>query len=462
MARSSDRTETRIGHDARAAATGTLDAALREGRLDLAEYERRLMVIQAAKVGSDLTPAITDLPSRHGQRGSGLRISTVDREEALIRLAEALSDGRIEAAEYVGAEELVRRAVVYADVDAVVGDLDARASLAERQQAIERIEAAVAEGLLDPAEQHGRVEAVRNATSDAQLAALVADLTTSSRSPTAPARVSNVEREAVAARLYDAVEAGFLDLTEFDERVRAVYAARLSSELERLVADLPEPAPPPAPLPAEPPVAKPRREWRAMGLIDVCVYSLVGVIIGGICATELPEKARVVVTVLVAVVWLIGLVVLVKRSRRPVVAELPAESAPREENSHDEELLEQVARRTEQLEQLTEKINRMTERAEQVTIQCDQLPELLEQLPPKLAGQIARKFRKQRLSERWIGLTEQSKPLWAQIRQLPDQVEQVPPGVVEYLTGQIEPLLEQYEQLAVQFDLLTEQATQSR
>jgi len=37
VARRSRRTGTRIGHEARAATTGTLDAALREGQLDLAE-----------------------------------------------------------------------------------------------------------------------------------------------------------------------------------------------------------------------------------------------------------------------------------------------------------------------------------------------------------------------------------------------------------------------------------------
>jgi WD40 repeat protein len=321
VARGARRTDIRIGHDARAAATGTLDTALREGRLDLAEYERRLVVIQAATVQQDLTPAITDLPSRHGQRGAGLRISTVDREQALVRLAEALSDGRIEAVEYVGAEEMLRRAVTYADVDAVVGDLDARASLVERQQAVERVEAAVADGLLDPAEQHGRVAAVRNATTDAQLAALVADLTTNTRSPDAPVRVSNADREAAAAQLHDAVEAGFLDLTEFDERVRAVYAARLRSELTGLLDDLPDPARPPAP----PPPGTPRREWKmprhewipGTGYV-LTLYSVVGTLLFGSFAYYLVALGLGGWAVLPGVIWLLIFVLIVRHGRRPV------------------------------------------------------------------------------------------------------------------------------------------------
>jgi hypothetical protein len=50
----------------------------------------------------------------------------------------------------------------------------------------------------------------------------------------------------VAARLHEAVEAGVLDLPEFDERVR--------DELSRLVADLPEPASP------SPPIGVPARK----------------------------------------------------------------------------------------------------------------------------------------------------------------------------------------------------------
>lgn len=336
MARGARRAETRIGHEARAAATGRLDAALREGRLDLAEYERRLVVIQASRVRDDLTPAIADLPVHSGQTGPGLRISTVDREQALVRLADALTDGRIEADAYVDAEELLHRAVAYEDLDAVVGDLDARASVAERDQAVARIEAAAAGGQLEPTERDARVAAVRSATTDAQLAALVADLSSGTRSPGAPLRASNADREAVAARLQDAVEAGFLDVAEFDERVRAVYAARLRDELARLVEDLPEPeqaipTPPPAPPPV---VSRPRSGCvlpdRAGGALAVVIaHTTAGTAIFGASAIFLATNGLVVTPVFLGVAWLMLTVKLVKRARRLARAPRATGPAPR-------------------------------------------------------------------------------------------------------------------------------------
>ncbi|WP_169064485.1 DUF1707 SHOCT-like domain-containing protein [Geodermatophilus dictyosporus] len=62
-------------------------------------------------------------------------------------------------------------------------------------------------------------------------------------------RVSDVERSAVQERLRRAVGHGQLDLTEFDERARAVWAARTRGELDWVTRDLPEPPPPPPPAP---------------------------------------------------------------------------------------------------------------------------------------------------------------------------------------------------------------------
>ena len=56
-------------------------------------------------------------------------------------------------------------------------------------------------------------------------------------------RVSDAERQAVADRLRVAQEVGQLDIHEFDERVRSVWAARTRGELERVTADLPAPPP---------------------------------------------------------------------------------------------------------------------------------------------------------------------------------------------------------------------------
>lgn len=62
-------------------------------------------------------------------------------------------------------------------------------------------------------------------------------------------RCSDAEREATAERLRHALAAGELDVSEVTERIESAYAARRSSELARLVADLRplEPSAPPAP-----------------------------------------------------------------------------------------------------------------------------------------------------------------------------------------------------------------------
>lgn len=63
-------------------------------------------------------------------------------------------------------------------------------------------------------------------------------------------RVSDAERTAVQERLHRAVEAGQLDLHEFDTRVQSAWAAKTRGELVRVTADLPEPPPPAPPAPS--------------------------------------------------------------------------------------------------------------------------------------------------------------------------------------------------------------------
>ncbi|MEJ2852257.1 MULTISPECIES: DUF1707 SHOCT-like domain-containing protein [unclassified Saccharothrix] len=62
-------------------------------------------------------------------------------------------------------------------------------------------------------------------------------------------RVSDAERDAVAARLRDAVGEGRLTLAEAEDRIAAAYAAVHRSDLAPLTVDLP---PPPGPSPLEP------------------------------------------------------------------------------------------------------------------------------------------------------------------------------------------------------------------
>ena len=62
-------------------------------------------------------------------------------------------------------------------------------------------------------------------------------------------RVSDAERAAVQERLRSAVGAGQLELEEFDERAKTLWAAKTRGELHRVTADLPALPPPPPPAP---------------------------------------------------------------------------------------------------------------------------------------------------------------------------------------------------------------------
>ncbi|MFE7203260.1 DUF1707 domain-containing protein [Pseudonocardia alni] len=75
-------------------------------------------------------------------------------------------------------------------------------------------------------------------------------------------RISDADREAAARRLHDAVGEGRITLSELEERLDAVYAARVARDLEPPLADLPGGLPPSvtalAPVPARPPAPSER------------------------------------------------------------------------------------------------------------------------------------------------------------------------------------------------------------
>ncbi|MEV6526455.1 DUF1707 domain-containing protein [Longispora sp. NPDC051575] len=56
-------------------------------------------------------------------------------------------------------------------------------------------------------------------------------------------RAADADRERVAETLRTALNEGRLDLSEFDERLQAVYAAKTYAELAPITADLPGPVP---------------------------------------------------------------------------------------------------------------------------------------------------------------------------------------------------------------------------
>ena len=138
-------------------------------------------------------------------------------------------------------------AKTYGELLALVQDLEALASDAERGQATEAVDAAWLAGLLAPDERLELGQSARSATTDAELHGLLSTLdsllhgtvTDGRRRQPARARAADQDREHVARRLQAAVTEGRLTLEEFDDRVRKAYAARYVAELEALVADLP-------------------------------------------------------------------------------------------------------------------------------------------------------------------------------------------------------------------------------
>ncbi|RBY97342.1 hypothetical protein DQ237_04985 [Blastococcus sp. TF02-8] len=101
-------------------------------------------------------------------------------------------------------------------------------------------------------------------------------------------RVSDAERSAVAAGLQRAHDAGQLDLHEFDDRVRAVWAARTRGELERVTADLPALPPPPGPRRAFSADAAGTAMkvlttiWLCISLVNLVVWGILELTVGGI------------------------------------------------------------------------------------------------------------------------------------------------------------------------------------
>jgi len=96
-------------------------------------------------------------------------------------------------------------------------------------------------------------------------------------------RIGNPERDAVVERLTAALNEGRLELAEYDDRVRQVYAAKTAGELVPITADLPAPAPPPAPAPRRDlraALTPDELKWAGTSVVLVAIW-LVQVIAGG-------------------------------------------------------------------------------------------------------------------------------------------------------------------------------------
>lgn len=99
-------------------------------------------------------------------------------------------------------------------------------------------------------------------------------------------RASDADRNAVAKRLQGAVDEGRLGLSDYDERLQQVYAARTYAELAIVTADLPAPVPDRAVAAREQAVAQRAQwwdEWRSWlggAIIMIGIWGVVAVTSG--------------------------------------------------------------------------------------------------------------------------------------------------------------------------------------
>ena len=132
-------------------------------------------------------------------------------------------------------------------------------------------------------------------------------------------RISDSDRDRVAAQLRDYYAEGRLTSEELDERVTAALSAKTAGDLRRLMADLPNPSPAQAGAPNTPPFAAPPRVYRRRGprLLPVLLLILFAALLlpGGWIFFAL-LKVFLLFWLVVALMGLVGATVFRHRARR--------------------------------------------------------------------------------------------------------------------------------------------------
>src|SRR4051794_33451164 len=114
-------------------------------------------------------------------------------------------------------------------------------------------------------------------------------------------RASDGDRELAVERLRKAAMDGRIDADELEERLGAAYAARWTSDLERLTADVmprpvyPAPMPPPLAYPPSPPPTKTTNGLAVASLVASVVWfawlgSICGVIFGHVALHQIKRS----------------------------------------------------------------------------------------------------------------------------------------------------------------------------
>ncbi|MBP2329043.1 hypothetical protein JOF56_009428 [Kibdelosporangium banguiense] len=165
------------------------------------------------------------------------RLSDQEYQQRLVALStvatyDAVADGAVKPVEAHGLEAAIRRAHRRRDIDLLLASLAERTSDRERQHTVDALTAAHQAGQLDATEYTVRAGRAQKAATDSDLAPLMADLRW---------RLSESNRQAVADQLKRAFDEGRLNLAEFDERVAAAHAATTEADVAPLVADLAAP-----------------------------------------------------------------------------------------------------------------------------------------------------------------------------------------------------------------------------
>lgn len=225
--------DARIRADDRDRAVGWLAEAAALGRLTTAAYQERVSALSDVATYRQLKRVLD------GVHGGNLLAGNADREAALASLTEAVGDGRVPVTEYAAFDEEIRRAQRVGDLRTLHARLDTHASDQERHDTTREVEAAHLAGQLDTGERAARLEGIRAATRDDDLADLVRDLSGPAR------RMAEADWQEVAAKLKQAFDQGRLELDEYDSRLRAAMMATTLDEAAPLLADLTDPPRPP-------------------------------------------------------------------------------------------------------------------------------------------------------------------------------------------------------------------------